>query len=114
MITVHRNRIQELLIVLLLCVVGCTTQPPTSIYPVPDVTEVYKKGVYHKVKRGETIWRIAKTYDVVIDDIIRSNRIPDIAQVEENQLIFIPGADSIREVILFPLLKPVEKENSNG
>lgn len=57
-----------------------------------------QKGVNHKVQKGETLWRIAKTYQVDIDDIIRSNNIPNGAHLEENQLIFIPGVDNIRSV----------------
>jgi len=62
--------------------------------------EPLKKGVYHKVKRGETLWRIAKTYDISISDIIETNSIPNVAQIEKNQLVFIPGADAIKEVPL--------------
>ncbi len=57
-----------------------------------------QKGVYHKVQKGETLWRIAKAYQVDIDDIIRSNNIPNGAHLEENQLIFIPRADSVKSV----------------
>lgn len=57
-----------------------------------------QKGIYHKVQKKETLWRIAKTYQVDIDDIIRSNKIPNGAHLEENQLIFIPGVDSARTV----------------
>src|SRR3989338_700170 len=49
------------------------------------------KGIYHKVKKGETLWRIAQTYGVAIGDIIRSNKIPDGAVIEENQLLLVPG-----------------------
>ncbi|MBI5150521.1 MAG: LysM peptidoglycan-binding domain-containing M23 family metallopeptidase [Candidatus Omnitrophica bacterium] len=58
-----------------------------------------RAGVYHKVKRGETLWRIAKAYDVTMDDIIDSNRIPNVARVEENQLVFIPGVHDTKEII---------------
>ena len=57
-----------------------------------------QKGVYHKVQKKETLWRIAKTYQVDIEDIIRSNNIPNGAHLEENQLIFIPGVDGARAV----------------
>ncbi len=53
-----------------------------------------QKGIYHKVRKGETLWRIAKTYQIDVDDIIRSNNIPSGALLEESQLLFIPGADS--------------------
>ena len=65
---------------------GCasvqTVEPPASVAP--------SQGVYHKVSKGETLWGIAKAYGVNIDDIIKSNRIPDGAHLEENQLLLIP------------------------
>jgi len=48
-------------------------------------------GVYHKVQKGETIWRIAQAYGVSIDEIIRANNIPNGAVIEKNQLLLIPG-----------------------
>ena len=75
---------------------GCaTTKHDVGVvsYPEPE-----KKGIYHKVGRGETLWRIAKAYDVSINDIISSNNIPNAANVEENQLIFIPGAYAVKTI----------------
>lgn len=57
-----------------------------------------KGGVYHKVLANHTLWRIAKTYNVSINDIIRANSIPNAAKIEQNQLIFIPGAKKVREI----------------
>ncbi|MBF0532457.1 MAG: peptidoglycan DD-metalloendopeptidase family protein [Candidatus Omnitrophica bacterium] len=53
------------------------------------------KGVYHQVKRDETLWRIAKTYNVSIADIVAFNKISDTTNLEKNQMIFIPGADRV-------------------
>ncbi len=64
-------------------------------YKVPE-----RLGVYHKVKRGETIWRIAKAYEVSINDIIDTNNIPNAAQIDENQLVFIPGVYAEKSIIL--------------
>jgi len=61
---------------------------------------VERRGIYHKVKKGETLWRIAKTYNVAIKDIIRINNIPKAAKIEKNQLVFIPGADIVRGIAL--------------
>jgi murein DD-endopeptidase MepM/ murein hydrolase activator NlpD len=47
-------------------------------------------GIYHKVERGQTLWRIAKTYDVDLEELARINRIPDTSAIETGQLIFIP------------------------
>jgi len=56
-------------------------------------------GVYHKVNKGETVWRIAKTYQVDLGDIIAANQIPDVANIEQGQLLFIPGAQQVREAV---------------
>jgi len=69
---------------------GCAT--------VQDVTsrlEREETGVYHKVAKGQTLWRIAQAYRVSLADIIISNNIPDAAIIEENQLIFIPGVEQV-------------------
>lgn len=89
---------------------GCVAVPveedivtdPSAPYTEPD-----RVGVYHKVKKGETVWRIAKVYNVSIADIIRSNNIPDVAQVEQNQLVFIPGVQNVKEIV-------IESERENG
>ncbi len=74
---------------------GCATvevSPRVAKIPKP------REGVYHKVKKGETLWRIAKTYAVDVEDIVMSNRIPNVAFIETGQLIFVPGAKELRDV----------------
>ncbi len=79
---------------------GCSTFEVAPEYVYTELPEPDKNGVYHKVNVGETIWRIAKTYDVAIDDIIKANNIPNVAKVEKDQLLFIPGAYSQKKIIL--------------
>lgn len=62
-------------------------------YPEPE-----RVGVYHKVGKGQTLWRIARAYDVAVSDLVRANNIPDMAEIEVNQLILIPGAHEVRSV----------------
>ncbi|MDD5432889.1 MAG: LysM peptidoglycan-binding domain-containing M23 family metallopeptidase [Candidatus Omnitrophica bacterium] len=65
---------------------GCASQPiipSTKIEGLP--------GIYHKVEKGETLWRISKMYNIDIDEIIRVNRIPESSSIEIGQLIFIPN-----------------------
>ncbi len=78
---------------------GCATTHKPSIAP-PQIKQVQPRGVYHKVNKGETLWRISKTYKVSVEDIIQANHIPAAASIEENQLLLIPGAASVKEVIL--------------
>ena len=76
---------------------GCATAPSLSHAPLPLTI---KKGVYHKVSVGETLWRIAKTYGVTIAELIRTNNIPNGAHIEKGQLLFIPGADQVKTIVL--------------
>jgi len=64
------------------------------------VTPPPEKGVYHKVQKGETLWRIAQAYQVSIEEIIKRNNIPNVAKVEENQLVFISGAEAIKTIVI--------------
>jgi len=82
-------------------VIGCAGLPTEEAeFLNTELPEPERIGVYHKIQKGQTLWRVAKIYDVAIDDIIRTNSIPDVAQLEENQLVFIPGVDTVREIIL--------------
>lgn len=47
-------------------------------------------GVYHKVVKGQTLWRISKIYGIDLDEIINSNRITDSTQILQGQTLFIP------------------------
>lgn len=94
----------QLIGLLMLCawLTGCAAaRKPATILPVPPVSKpVQIKGVYHKVNKGETLWRIAKTYKIAVEDIIQANHIPSAASIEENQLLLIPGVDVVKEVAL--------------
>jgi len=96
---------------LLLCsvlIAGCASLPVVDMTDISSSPgdeyamefDLEPEGVYHKVQAGETIWRIAKAYNVPMQEIIDSNNIPDVAQVEVNQLLMIPTALSVREVFI--------------
>jgi murein DD-endopeptidase MepM/ murein hydrolase activator NlpD len=54
-------------------------------------------GVYHTVKKGETVWRISRTYEVGISEIVEANDLDDYTIVV-GQRLFIPGASSVKAV----------------
>jgi len=56
------------------------------------ITKSGPQGVYHHVKKGETLWSISRAYNVGIQQIAESNRITNISQIKENSVLFIPGA----------------------
>lgn len=60
--------------------------------------EAQPKGIYHKIVKGQTLWRIAKFYGVSVDSIIQSNHIPNAGAVEVDQLILIPGATEVKDI----------------
>ncbi len=55
-------------------------------------------GVYHTVKPGQTIWRIAKTYNVDLQELAEINNIEDPSQVKAGDQVFIPDARKVLEV----------------
>ena len=98
--TVSMNLKRLYIILLLFFITGCASVKTQEDKSVTGLPEPDRLGVYHKVNKGETLWRIAKTYNIPIDDIIRSNNIPNAAQVEVNQLVFIPNAFEVKKVVI--------------
>jgi len=88
-------------------VAGCRTYPEPSpekkevlFRESPLVPEAKAQGVYHTVKRGETLWRIARTYGIDLQTLAETNNIIDPTQIKVDQKIFIPGATSLKKVII--------------
>jgi len=52
-------------------------------------------GVYHKARRGETVWRISRAYGVSIEQITKANNLPSSAKIRAGQYLFIPGAEKV-------------------
>jgi lipoprotein NlpD len=50
-------------------------------------------GIRHRVQQGETLWRIARTYGVSVEQLQRANGLSDPAQLEVGVLLFVPDAD---------------------
>jgi len=83
---------------LLIITVGCISLETQEEIAVKKIPKPIRQGIYHKVKGGETLWRIAKTYKVSISDIAQTNKIPKAAKIEKNQLVFIPGAKKALDI----------------
>lgn len=67
---------------------GCATAP-SVLPPKPEGMS----GIYHRLEKGETLWRISKIYNADIDKIVKINRIPDTSKMETGRVIFIPCQD---------------------
>ena len=57
----------------------------------------YRRGVYHTVQRGDTLWGISRAYRVGIEQVAVLNGIPDPNRLKVGQKIFIPGAAGKRK-----------------
>ena len=49
-------------------------------------------GIYHSVEKGQTLYGIAKTYNVPSQEIVRINRFKEHVTLKEGDAVFIPGA----------------------
>ena len=80
---------------------GCATVRTVDEYPVKGSSSSSQQvKIYHAVKHGETLWRIAKTYGIPIEDIIKANHLKPNSAIEDKQKIFIPGAETTKQVFL--------------
>ena len=59
------------------------------------------KGVYHKIKEGQTLWRIAKTYNVDLEHLAKINNLEEATEIKTGEWLFIPGAEKALEVEIY-------------
>ena len=78
-------------IILILLAVSCTTTQ--NSYRQGKTT--YQKGVWHRIKEGQTLWRIAKTYRISLEEIKKANDIEDVVHIYQGTWIFIPNATKV-------------------
>jgi len=64
------------------------------------------RGVYHRVKPGETLWRISKAYNVDLQELAEINNITDASRITAGSVVFIPDAPQV--IDLPPAKPPVE------
>jgi murein DD-endopeptidase MepM/ murein hydrolase activator NlpD len=64
-------------------------------------------GVYHSVQPGQTLYRIAQTYEINVQRLIRINKIRDTTNVPVGTRLWIPGAFRVRYVP--PAQKPKQR-----
>lgn len=55
-------------------------------------------GFYHRVERGQTAYRIARTYDIDTHALLEENNIDDPRTLQPGQMLWIPGAKGPRDV----------------
>ena len=72
--------------------------PPVPLEAGAHHDEPALAGVVHVVRRGETVWRIARAYGIDPGDLMETNGIADPTGVEVGAELFVPGAAHVVEV----------------
>jgi lipoprotein NlpD len=78
---------------------GC----PAHRVDLPTQIDEDAQGVLHRVRRGQTLYRICRTYGVDLQTVAEVNDLEDPALIRVGQMIFIPCATVALEV---PVLRP--------
>ena len=74
-----------------------------------DATAEPADGIVHIVQLGQTLWRIARAYDVDLDALVAANGIEDPSRVDVGTPIFIPGARATIAVAPYPAPPPTAR-----
>jgi len=82
---------------------GCASRGPVA----EKVRRKTPSGVYHVVERGDTLWRIAKTYGTEVEDIVNANRMPSATKIDVGQKLFIPQEGPVKRYAKAPGIKGV-------
>lgn len=91
-----RGLVGRWVVILLVCLLfpACAGQPLTS-------TKTYQvKGVYHRVKSGETLYLIARAYNVNMQELAEANNIQDPNRIDAGSVLFVPDARQAIDDIL--------------
>ena len=51
--------------------------------------------MFHLVRSGQTLYTIARSYGVQLDDIVTANEIANPNRIDRGDLLFIPGARKV-------------------
>ena len=68
-----------------------------------EISPAPRSDISHVVGPGETLWRIAKMYDVDMKSIMRTNRLKDSTRLKMGQRLVVVGAAPMRPIV--PLYK---------
>ncbi len=85
-----------------------TPDVATTAVPREDTAEP-ENGIVHVVQPGQTLWRIARAYDVALDTLVEANGVLDPSRVEVGTPIFVPGARATIVVAPYPAPPPTAR-----
>ena len=74
------------------------SRPAPAVPPAAERTHDIHNGVFHEVRPGETLYRIARGYDLSLEELRGENGISDPAQIAVGSLLFVPRAERTMEI----------------
>jgi lipoprotein NlpD len=97
---INRPRVSVIFILLMLSLILSCFRP--------QVQKIQDKGVYHLVKKNETVQMISQSYGVSLRTLAETNKITDFNSVKEGSVIFVPSANQVMDVIKGVINKDTE------
>ncbi len=79
--------------------------PACSGQPIKSIKTFQAKGIYHRVKSGETLYLIARAYNVDVQELAEANNIEDPNRIEADSVIFVPDARQVIDDIMASMKK---------
>lgn len=73
-----------------LLLAGCATASFEHATPRPPQAIPTLEGSYYRVRRGETLWRIAKSFGLEVNTLANANHLPSASALKAGQQLFIP------------------------
>lgn len=83
--------------------------PTLASYANPD-----QKQVTHPVEKGQTLYRIAKAYNLTVEELMDANRIDDPRELKAGELLYIPGASGRKSVAEYDAPEPEPSSRPRG
>jgi len=89
-------------------ITGCATDHKTNMFPPPRLKKdldslkpnaISRETTRYTIKKGDTIWKIAKNHGVSTDDIIKTNKIKDVSNIKAGQQLIISKGISSKETV---------------
>ena len=65
-----------------------------------DILSSDQRGIYHTVQEGQTLYFIARAYDVDVNRLRRINGVYDPTQLQVGTRLWIPGVRQVLEIDL--------------
>jgi lipoprotein NlpD len=85
--------------------VFCLLLSACSVQQIKPARMVHAKGVYHRVKSGETLASIARAYHIDMQDLAEVNNIENLNLIGVDSVVFVPDANQVIDDVMASVRK---------